>query len=131
LTELGQALWFFAAATPLPDDVTLFGRKFTGLRVRTRVQAAVIEQNLGNLVQVGQVMANNVPAFRSALINLARGEGGSWIIPAMVYVLPFALQSFGTWRDPIGPESVELAERVEANAAEALADMAKVEIGKP
>lgn len=126
LTEFGQALWFIAATMPLPNDVTVLGRHFAGVRVRARVQAAVIEQNLPNLVQVGQVMADHSPAVQAGLRALAAGAGGSWLIPALVYVVPFALQTFSTWHDKLDDAAEDIAMQVEQQAAQSLAEMSKV-----
>lgn len=103
LTELTSALWMVMAAAPIPADV---------LRIKVRAQAAVLKANQAGLVQGVNLMAQHNGTIRRGVEMLTMGSAG-WVLPAVMAVSPFAVQSAQLWRMDAG-QLVGLAEQTEA-----------------
>jgi hypothetical protein len=91
LTELTSALWMVLAAAPVPPE---------GLRVKIRAQAKVLKANQPGLVKGLDIMAQNNGTIRRGVEALTMGSAG-WVLPAVMAVSPFAVQTAQLWRmDP-------------------------------
>lgn len=107
LTEFTEALWMVAAATPIPSEV---------LRVKVRAQAKVLRSTQGGLVQGVNLMAQHNGTIRRGVEALTMG-GAGWVLPAVMALAPFAVQSAAVWRaDPA--DLVKLAAETEKEWAE-------------
>lgn len=112
LTEFTGALWMVAAATPMPSEA---------LRVRVRAQAKVLRSTQGNVVQGVNMMAQHNGTIRRGVEALTMG-GAGWVLPAVMALAPFAVQSAAVWKaDPAN--LVVLAAQTEEEWAEEFAAM--------
>lgn len=107
LTEFTSALWMVAAATPIPAE---------GLRIKVRAQAKVLKATQDGVVQGVNMMAQHNGMIRRGVEALTMG-GAGWVLPAVMALAPFAVQSAAVWRaDPAN--LVALAEETEKEWAE-------------
>lgn len=101
VTALIQGSWLLLASVP-EADVKIPGTKRTiaDVAVRTRAQAAILEDNADGLVK-GLVIAgqNSAPVARF-ISKMGEETGPAWIIPAMLAVVPFVVQSAAMWNAP-------------------------------
>lgn len=108
LTDFTDALWMVMAATPVPwEDV----------RVRVRAQAYVLRSNQAGVVSAVNTMAQHNGTIRTGVEKLTSGNAG-WVLPAVMALAPFAVQSASIWRAPANGQMVEVAEETERQWAE-------------
>lgn len=112
LTEFSEALWMVLAATPVP---------WPEWRVRVRAQAYVLKETSGGLVQGVNLMAQHNGMIRTGVEKLTTGNAG-WVLPAVMAVAPFAVQSAMIWRAP-ADELAPVAAHVEQEWAKTVAAM--------
>lgn len=119
LHEAGQAVWLLGAIAPLPDRA--FGRDLVVTRTRLRVQADLLGENLGPLSAGLAKVAEHVPWMARQVQAMGKGRGGLWVLPVMMVLTPFAVQSMALWRGELDPHAVaERARHAEEQAAEFL-----------
>lgn len=112
LGEFTSAVWMILAAAPVPAEP---------LRIRLRAQAAILKDNQPGLCQGINLMAQHNGTIRRGVEALTMGSAG-WVLPAVMAVAPFAVQSAQLWRtDPA--ELVALAEQTDREWAEQFAAM--------
>lgn len=91
LAGLTEAVWMVLAAAPAPTFAA---------RVKLRAQAKVLRDNQAPLVQGLNLCAQNNSVIRRGVEALTAG-GAGWVLPAVMAVAPFAVQSSALWRaDP-------------------------------
>ena len=88
LAELTSALWMVMAGAPIPAD---------DLRVKVRAQAYVLRENQGGVCQGVNIMAQHNGTIRRGVEALTMGSAG-WVLPAVMAVAPFAVQTSQVWR---------------------------------
>jgi hypothetical protein len=88
VAEFADGAWMVCAAMPIPSD---------GMRLRVRAQAALIKANRDQLSAGIGIMAEHSPPVRRAVDFMTGGSAG-WILPAILAVSPFAVQSAALWR---------------------------------
>lgn len=113
LTEFCEALWMVGASVPIPHDAT---------RVKVRVQAHVIRVNKDGLAQGVNMMAQHNATIRAGVEKLTTGSAG-WVLPAVMALAPFAVQSASVWRAPVEGDMRMAADAVEAQWAEMFSAM--------
>lgn len=112
LAEFTSALWMILAAAPVSAE---------GLRVKVRAQAKILRDCQPGLCKGVNLMAQHNGTIRRGVEALTMGNAG-WVLPAVMAVAPFAVQSAQIWRtDPA--ELVSLAAEIEAEWAEQLAGL--------
>jgi hypothetical protein len=91
LGDFTSAVWMVMAAAPVPND---------GLRLKIRAQAKILKDNQPGLCQGINLMAQHNGTIRRGVEALTMGQAG-WVLPAVMAVAPFAVQSAQLWRtDP-------------------------------
>lgn len=118
LSDFTSALWMIAASAPIPAD---------GLRVKVRAQALVLRENQAGLVQGVNLMAQHNGLIRRGVEMLCLGEAG-WVLPAVMALAPFAVQSSAVWRADAG-QLAEAAAKTDAQWAEEFAAMQAAMLG--
>lgn len=116
LAGLTDALWMVLAAAPAPS---------VPLRIKLRAQAKVLKDNQPGLVQGVNVCAQHNATIRRGVEALTTG-GAGWVLPAVMAVAPFAMQSAALWRaDPaqLGQLAAETEEEWAAQFAAMQASM--------
>lgn len=113
LTEFTDALWMVMAATPVPWDT---------VRVRVRAQAYVLQANQAGVVRGVNLMAQHNGTIRWGVEKLTTGEAG-WVLPAVMALAPFAVQTGMIWRAPPNGDMEVLAQHTEQQWAETFAAM--------
>jgi len=88
LGDFTSALWMVMAAAPVPSD---------DLRVKVRAQAKVLKDNQPGLCQGVNLMAQHNGTIRRGVEALTMGNAG-WVLPAVMAVAPFAVQSATIWK---------------------------------
>jgi hypothetical protein len=113
LTEFTDALWMVMAATPIPHD---------SMRVRIRAQAYVLKTNQAGVVTSVNTMAQHNATIRGGVEKLTMGSAG-WVLPAVMALAPFAVQSAAIWRAPVEGDMRTLADQTEADWSATFAAM--------
>lgn len=113
LADFTEALWMVMAATPVPWDT---------IRIRVRAQAYVLKSNQGGVVQGVNLMAQHNASIRWGVEKLTTGEAG-WVLPAVMALAPFAVQTGMIWRAPPNGDMELLAQHTERQWAETFAAM--------
>lgn len=108
LSDFTQLLWMGLAGLPIPGDER---------RIRCRVQAAVLKENQAGVVSGVNIMAQHSGPVRWVVEKLATGEA-SWIFPAVLALMPFAVQTSMLWRVPVNGDMAKMAEGVENEFSE-------------
>lgn len=108
LSDFTQLLWMGLAGLPIPGDER---------RIRCRVQAAVLKENQAGVVSGVNIMAQHNGVIRWGVEKLATGEA-SWIFPAILALMPFAVQTSMLWRVPVNGDMAKMAEGVENEFSE-------------
>lgn len=103
LIEFAEALHMVLSAVPVPHDE---------LRVRVRVQAHVIKTNEAGLASGVNMMAQHNGTIRTGVEKLTTGSAG-WVLPAVMAIAPFAVQTAALWRAPVAGDMEEVAAAVE------------------
>ena len=104
LTEFSEALWMVLAATPVPWET---------IRIRVRAQAWVLAQNQAGVVQGVNIMAQHNGTVRAGVEKLTTGSAG-WVLPAVMALAPFGVQTALIWRAPPNGDMEALAAQTEA-----------------
>lgn len=112
LAEFTSGLWMVLAAAPVPNDA---------LRIRIRAQAAVLKDNQPELCQGINLAAQHNGTIRRGVEALTMGNAG-WVLPAVMALAPFAMQSARLWQADPG-QLVQLAAATEMQWAEQFAAM--------
>jgi hypothetical protein len=113
LSEFTEALWMVLAATPVP---------WPEVRVKVRAQAYVLRSNQGGVVQGVNAMAQHNGTIRWGVEKLTTGSAG-WVLPAVMALAPFAVQSGMIWRAPPNGDMERLAAETEQQWKETFAAM--------
>lgn len=113
LTEFTDALWMVMAATPVPWDT---------VRIRVRAQAYVLQANQAGVVRGVNLMAQHNGTIRWGVEKLTTGEAG-WVLPAVMALAPFAVQTGMIWRAPPNGDMEVLAQHTEQQWADTFAAM--------
>jgi hypothetical protein len=113
LSDFTQLLWMGLAGLPIPGDER---------RIRCRVQAAVLKENQAGVVSGVNIMAQHSGPVRWVVEKLATGEA-SWIFPAVLALMPFAVQTSMLWRVPVNGDMAKMAEGVESEFGEVFASI--------
>jgi hypothetical protein len=119
LSEFTEALWMVLAATPVP---------WPEMRVKVRAQAYVLQANQGGVVQGVNAMAQHNGTIRWGVEKLTTGSAG-WVLPAVMALAPFAVQSAMIWRAPANGDMERIAAETERQWEETFAAM-KAEFAK-
>lgn len=114
--EVVEALWLATAGTPIPPKA--FGKDLDAIRVRMRVSAALLQQNVNELATGINNMGEHVPFVERALGRLRKGDGGLWVLPTAMMLAPFIAQIGMTWSTPVDADATAIAETVEQQARE-------------
>lgn len=114
VTETAEALWLGLAMVPIPDKA--FGRDLSGLRMRVRVQAAVIQANTAPLATGIQMISEHNDTVKRVLTKMESGDGGLWVLPAVLLIAPFVAQTGQLWTSRIDEGIAAMAEDVENTA---------------
>lgn len=118
-----ESLWLVMAVAPVPDAA--FGFKLGSLRRSLRAQAALIEMNVDGLAGGLNLIGQNNRFVGRMLSRGAAGEGGLWVLPAVMMLAPFAAQSAQLWAGKVDDATIDaLAARTETGAANYLAQLA-------
>lgn len=104
LVEFTSALCLVMGTVPVPHDE---------LRVRVRAQSWVLEQNQGNVASAVNAMAQHNATIRTGVEKLTMGNAG-WVLPAVMTMVPFAVQTAAIWRAPVEGDMRTLADNVES-----------------
>jgi hypothetical protein len=125
LKEAAEALWFVLAAAPVPQQA--FGFKLTNVRRNLRVQAALIESNVDNLAGGLNLIAQHNKFVARAVARVEKGEGGLWVLPAVMLLAPLAAQTGQLWSGQLtDPATLEaIATKTEQDVGTYLAKMAE------
>jgi hypothetical protein len=115
VAEFLQALTITGAVAPIPNE---------HLKVKTRLQAALVNQHAGGLAAAIDSAARHNAVIRRGVEALTMGSAG-WVLPAVLAVAPFAAQSAGLWRTAVDEQMVQAAEQFEANVREQLQGQAE------
>jgi hypothetical protein len=100
------------AAAPVPAE---------GIRLKLRAQAKVLKDNQPGLCQGVNLMAQHNGTIRRGVEALTMGSAG-WVLPAVMAVAPFAVQSAALWKaDPA--QLADMAAQTEAEWDEQFAAM--------
>jgi hypothetical protein len=91
LSDFTQLLWLGLAGIPVPWEEK---------RIRCRVQAAILKENQAGVVAGVNILAQHNGVVRWGVEKLAAGEA-AWIFPAMLALMPFAVQTAQVWRVPV------------------------------
>lgn len=112
VTALIQGSWMLLAAVP-ESDIKIPGTKLTisDVSVRTRAQAAILEDNGEQLVKGLVVTAQHSPTFAKIVAKSGEETGPAWILPAMLAIMPFVVQSAAMWNAPAAGDVTKLAAR--------------------
>lgn len=113
-----SSVTFVAGIVPIPDQ--MFGRKLDDIRVKTRVQAGVIQGNLTPLATALNTIAEHNDWLSSNLDKIAEGKGALWALPVVSMVMEFVSQSVELWRAPVDDDLRNAATMVEEQAKETL-----------
>ena len=113
LADFTEALWMVMAATPVPWET---------VRIRVRAQAYVLKSNQAGVVQGVNLMAQHNASIRWGVEKLTTGEAG-WVLPAVMALAPFAVQTGMIWRAPPNGDMELLAAHTEREWAETFAKM--------
>lgn len=115
VTALVQGTWLLLAAVP-EADFKIPGTKMTvsDVSVRTRAQAAILEDNGESLVKGLVMTAQHSPTVAKILAKAGEESGPAWIIPAMMAMMPFVVQSAAMWNAPAAGDVAKLAERTKS-----------------
>lgn len=122
--ETAEAAWFVLASTPVPEQV--FGFKTGNLRTKLRVQAALVEANVDGLANGLNLVAQHNRFVAAGLSRLASGEGGLWVLPAVMMLAPFVAGTGQLWAGQLADAATleDLAGQQEQKAAAYLEQMA-------
>jgi len=115
LRSFTQILWMALAGLPIPGEER---------RVRCRVQAAVLKENQAGVVSGVNIMAQHNGVIRWGVEKLATGEA-SWIFPAALALMPFAVQTSMLWRVPVNGDMQKMAAGVESEFGEVFSSILK------
>lgn len=113
LAEFAEALWMVMAATPIPWDE---------IRVKVRAQAWVLRQNSEGVVSGVNIMAQHNATIRTGVEKLTTGSAG-WVLPAVMALAPFGVQTAMIWRSPANGDMLDLAAETEAAWKDTFANM--------
>lgn len=113
LGEFTSALWMVMAGSPVPND---------GLRLKIRAQARILKEHQGGLCQGVNLMAQHNSVIRRGVEALTMGSAG-WVLPAVMAVAPFAVQTGQLWRSPPGEAVHQMAEETESEWKAVFADI--------
>jgi hypothetical protein len=116
ISETLQSVWLLMAVAPLPD--TAFGYDLRVTRVRARAQANILSLNLAQLSAGLATLAQHNDWTRRRVEALAKGKGGVWVLPVMMTLLPFAVQSMAVWSNMGRQELLAQAASAEQQAQE-------------
>jgi hypothetical protein len=124
LMESVEGVWMILAAIPTPDKpAKIAGIDVQALAIRAKAQAAVLEDNAGQVVQAANVVAQHNKQFGRGVEKWVADTGPAWILPAMMAILPFVVQSAQVWRVPVAGDLLELAKRTDAKFDELFKSM--------
>lgn len=102
INELGQGIWLLLAAVPEVEEGTkMLGRDVYTVAMRCHAQAEIINTNSEGIVRGLVIMAEHSAPVAKAIDRAAAETGPAWILPAMMALLPFAVQSAAMWRAPV------------------------------
>lgn len=123
--ETIESAWFVLASTPVPER--LFGYDTGGLRTKLRVQAKLLEANVDGIAAGLNTIAQHNRFVAAGLNRLASGDGGLWVLPAVMMLAPFVAATGQLWSGQLADaETLEkLASQTEAEAAQYLETMAQ------
>jgi len=124
LNSLAEMAWLVLGLAPLPDQA--FGYKLAEARTRMRVQAYVLETQRGGLVAGVNEFANHSPFLAKRLAAIQAGQGGLWVIPALVAIAPFVMQSAAAWGAPLDANHETVAAGVEQRVTDYFGKMAEM-----
>ncbi len=115
LKEVFEAAWFVLAASPIPQRA--FGFDLGGLRRTVRVQAALIEGNTDALAGGVNLISQHNGFIGRAVSRLSAGEGGLWVLPAVMLLAPFVAQTGQLWSGQLADDATldAVAAQTEAN----------------
>jgi hypothetical protein len=115
LSEFTEVIWLALAGLPIPGDEQ---------RIRCRVQAAVLKENRAGLVGGVNIMAQHNGIVRWGVEKLATG-GAAWIFPAVIALMPFAVQTSMLWRVPVNGDMEKMASKTEDEFGEVFGSILK------
>jgi hypothetical protein len=124
LAEAGQGIWLLLAGIPTPDKpVRIAGIDMTAISIRAKAQAAVLDQNLGQIVASVNLMAQHSKPVRNAVVRYTADTGPAWVLPAMMALAPFVFQSAMIWRAPVSGDITNLARHTDTKFDEVVKAM--------
>jgi hypothetical protein len=115
LSEFTDVIWLGLAGLPIPGDER---------RIRCRVQAAVLKENQEGFVSGVNIIAQHNSVVRWGVEKLATG-GGAWIFPAVLALMPFAVQTSMLWRVPVNGDMEKMAAKTEEDFTEVFGSILK------
>jgi hypothetical protein len=112
VNELLQGVWLLLAAVP-EADAKIPGTKHTikALSIRTRAQASILEDNSEGVTKGLVIMSQHSKPVAKFLARAGDESGPAWILPAMMAMMPFAVQSAAMWNAPAAGDVEKLAKR--------------------
>lgn len=112
LGDFTSAVWMVLAAAPVPAEP---------IRIKLRAQAKILRENQPGLCQGLNLMAQHNGTIRRGVEALTMGSAG-WVLPAVMAVAPFAVQSAQVWKSSPAVLA-EMAAQTEEEWAEQFAAM--------
>jgi hypothetical protein len=126
LTDTIQGFWMLLAGIPTPDKpVKLAGVNVQALSIRAKAQAAVLEENSGNLVAAVNLVAQHNKQVQREVERWTADSSPAWVLPAMMAILPFAVQSAQVWRVPVAGDLTAMAKQTDAKFEELVKAMSR------
>jgi hypothetical protein len=114
-----DGVWTLAASVPDVEPGTkVMGMDLRSPVVRIKAQAAILKDNGLGLVNGINIMAQHSAPVRNFIVKAGDESGPAWILPAMMAMLPFAVQSASMWRAPIAGDVEQLAARTDEEFTE-------------
>lgn len=113
--QLLDGVWTLAASVPDVDPGTkVLGFGLHDPVIRIKAQAAIMKDNGQGLVNGIGIMAQHSAPVRNFIVKAGDEAGPAWILPAMMAMLPFVVQSASMWKAPVAGDVEKLAKRTDA-----------------
>lgn len=115
LVELADSAIFLMSSVPIPD--VLFGYDMRGLRVKIRAQAAITKAHTPAVPHAVNEIAKHNDWIARIVESASSGKSGVWVMPVLLALAPFAVQTAALWTSEITADLVTTAKAVEDQAA--------------
>jgi hypothetical protein len=124
LSDTVQGLWMILAGIPTPEKQVKFGGlDLQAASIRMKAEAAILEANGTRVVHAVNIMAQHNKQVAKGIEKWAADTGPAWVLPVMMTLLPFAVQSASVWNAPVEGDITLLAKSTEAKFDELVKGM--------